>query len=78
MTNDNPPVTDYMGIIEEGKPIDIGWATVVLNPDHTLTRTCNGCGISATYPYTPGRQLGIIMHGEHCPMMAILEQDARR
>lgn len=68
--------------VEVGVQQDIGWGTVVLNEDSTVTRTCKGCGASVT---SRGRRAGHHMwveskpfkHEDNCPMWPFLSQVKR-
>jgi hypothetical protein len=41
-----PKRIDHLGMFAVGVPQDIGWAIVVLHDDHTISRTCKGCGVA--------------------------------
>jgi hypothetical protein len=50
---EKPKRIDAFVGLEIGKGTDIGWAIATLNADHTITRTCKGCGVTATSPIDP-------------------------
>jgi hypothetical protein len=55
-----------------GVPFDIGWGIAVVNADHTITRTCKGCGAgarSAIDPATGRVARAAITHREACPVI---------
>jgi len=49
-------------------PKDIGWAIVVLHADHTITRTCKGCGVVSHSAIGPAGRVdeGVIEHRADC------------
>lgn len=59
---------DHLGWFAVGVPVDIGWAIVVLHNDHTITRTCKGCGVQARTPIGPNGRVdeGEIHHRADC------------
>jgi hypothetical protein len=61
---------DHLGWFAVGVPVDVGWALVVLHDDHTVTRTCKGCGVEKRSAVSPNGRVdeGEIHHRDDCPM----------
>ena len=57
-----------------GVPFDLGWGTGVWNADHTVTRTCKGCGVSVTTPVDDRGEVvaAHIHHADGCPVITRL------
>jgi len=63
---------DHIGLFRVGIPEDIGWGIAVYNADDTLTRTCKGCGVSATSAVdlaTKRVAEAVIRHRAGCPIV---------
>jgi hypothetical protein len=61
---------DHLGAFAVGVPKDIGWAIVELHDDHTVSRTCKGCGVSVRSPIRPNGRVeeAEIHHRDNCAM----------
>lgn len=71
---------DYIGPFAVEVPVDIGWAVAVMHENDTVTRTCKGCGVSATSAVD--RQTGkvsevAITHRTQCRYYDILSRLAK-
>jgi len=76
---------DYVGYrvdnfvaVEVGKPVDVGWGTIVLNANETVTRTCNGCRAIAVSRVLPNGEVARVpfVHDDDCPIFARLGNNA--
>jgi hypothetical protein len=67
---------DHTGLFRVGVPTDIGWAIAILHDDHTLTRTCKGCGVEARSAIGPAGRVdeARIHHRAGCTVIDRLER----
>ena len=78
MRRDDGKQIDWVGLVPVGVPVDVGWGVAVLHADRTCTRTCKGCGASATSAVNDrGRAApAAITHGPGCPVLERLGNNA--
>ena len=73
MSDDDAEAVHLDGFLafEVGVPRTIGWGIAVLSPDGTLTRTCLGCGVSATTPVSDAGEVeqARIRHAAGCEVL---------
>lgn len=61
---------DHFFMAEVEVPVDLGWGIAVLHADHTVTRTCKGCGVSARTAVDERGAVAPapIQHADRCPV----------
>jgi hypothetical protein len=63
---------DHFGLFQVDVPVDSGWGIAILHDDHTVSRTCKGCGVSVRTPIDPTTHKvaeAAIVHKRECRVL---------